>query len=225
MRIIKIDNWTDFKQVALERSAHPQWSKIGDMYYIDFKDGYRLFTLDLDNDGGYEVLDFEANYKNIWNAKLEYRDGIGLPRVHTSPRPDGTVTYFSGAGDDQSAGDGERLIFNMLSTDSSKSKTISFNENVHIKDGIAITHDAPIGSKLDIEVLDPNDNPVMSFVKSYNLLGTGPIYLNSEDQEKLSSILKLRVTVYNSVSGQPDHEAPKNFKLIGNFESYRITTT
>jgi hypothetical protein len=217
--------WSQFKLEFSIRALTPQFTSENSSYYIKAMDGFNVFSCEIDQTEpkNADQIDFEDNYKNNWNVPLEYRDRNGLKRVHTSPKPEGTITYFSGAGDSVDVGSGERLLFNMKATDISKEKIITFSEAINIKDGIITTIGAPIGSYLNVDILDPQDNIIMSFARSLNLLGTSPIYLNSQDSEELESILKLRVTVYNS-NGLGEQDYTVDFKVVGNIEMYRSKT-
>jgi hypothetical protein len=210
-------NWVDFKGEVSDRAMNPQWVDANDSYYICAKDDFFQFNCELEQDEGSDVVDFEVNYKDSWNRALEYHDRNGLKRFHTSPRPNGTITYFAGGGDNGGVGNGADMVFDITSGDTEVSKILSFSEDVNVKDGIVITKNAPLGSKISVEILDPSDNVVMTFVKKVNLLGSQTIYLNSEDSELLYSYLKLKVTVYNGIT-------PVDFQVVGNIEMYRTNT-
>lgn len=224
----EVSNWADFKNKVTSRSMKPQWYErvkgqpLNNQYKIFAQDGFLMFGWTLDKDGGADVTDFENNYKNNWNSKLEYRDGSGLIRFHTSPRPENTTTYFSGAGDTGGIGNGSRLLFNMLATDTSKQVELTYSEKVWIKDGSIVYKDAPLGSYIDIEVVHPTSGVVGSFGKKILLLGTNIAYLNTEDSAEIATGLKLRITVHNSSGGSEDAAAA--FKVVGNIEYYRTTT-
>lgn len=210
-------NWEDFKTEVANRIMSPQWVDVNGSYYIAARDDFFTFDCELIKDGSSDEVDFENNYKNDWNKRLQYHDRNGLKRVHTSPRPDSTTTYFCGSGDSGGIGNGTGMVFNITINDTEVSKTLIFSEDVNVKDGIIITKDAPLGSKISVEILDPSDNMVMTFVKKVNLLGTQVIYLNSEDSEVIYSYLKLRITVYNSTPAAA-------FQVVGNIEMYRQNT-
>ena len=229
IRITK--NWNDFKSEIYNRHVCPQWIfkekgvNQNNEYHIYAKDDYLLFESLIEDDGGADYIDFTDNYKSDWNSQLDYRDGNGLTRTHTSPRKEGTTTYFSGAGDSVSqAGKGERIIFNMLSTDISKTKTITYKDLVYIKDGIITCVGAPIGSYLDITMHHPTYGEVGAFGKTFNLLDDNVFYLNTDDSDDLPIGIEMKITIYNSVSLDDDNEPPKDFKVIGNVEMYRAST-
>ena len=224
-------SWQDFKDKVAERSMCPQWyvndrgqGSGNGQYRLYANDGYFLFNWILDQDGEADVIDFETNYKDNWNSKLEYRDANGLHRVHTSPRRENTTTYFTGAGDDGDIGSGVKMIFNLTADDSSKSKTLIFNEAVNIKDGMIVTKDAPLGSSIDVDILDPQGNVVLRFAKRVGLLGDNVIYLNSEDSEEIPIGLKMKITINNSDINNTENEAARSFKVVGNLEMYRGST-
>ena len=148
----------------------------------------------------------------------------GRQRVYPSCRPYGTTTYFTGAGDDTGVGDGERLLFKLAATDASKSVTLTFNEDVHIKDGYMIARGAPFGAYVDIEVLHPQAGVVGCFGKKVPILGDGWFPLNTEDHSETVQGLQLRITVFNSDNSDGIQDAPADFVLAGRIEMFRENT-
>ncbi len=222
----KID-WESFKKELINRDLLPQWIDSNGSYYIYASDGFLMISCEITQSEtqSADQLDFEANYKENWNRRLEHRDKNGLTRVYTSPRIENTTTYFTGSGDNGGVGSGSRVIFKLTSDDLSKSKTLIFNEPVNIKDGIITTENAPFGSSIDVDILDPEDNVVLRFAKTINLLGDGIVYLNSEDSEQIFTGLKVKITVKNSDPNRdPDEDSPTDFKVVGNIEMYRKNT-
>lgn len=150
----------------------------------------------------------------------------GLTKVYSSPRPFGTTTYFSGAGDDvinSIVGGGDRLLYNLTSTDISKSIEIEFLETIYIKDGYMITENAPFGSYLDIEIIHPVSGVVGCFGKKIPILGNSFIPMDSEDRGEIAQGLKIRITVFNS-DGLNGQDPATAFKLVGRLEMYRSNT-
>jgi hypothetical protein len=111
----KIETWTEFKTETINRGMNPQWVDSNNSYYIYAKDGFIIFSYELIQltPQSSEQLDFETNYKATWNKRQDYRNKSGKTTVHTTPRPEGTTTYFSGSGDSEGLGLGVRLLFNM----------------------------------------------------------------------------------------------------------------
>ena len=232
------NTWIEFINNYNNRSFLPQWHlDKSNFYQISGVDDSYEYYVKLDSTvSSDDLTDFETNYKDIWNNRLSYRDKNGLPRSHTSPRKEGTTTYFSGAGDNGGVGEGVRLLFNMLATDPNKSRIIQFSETVYMKDGIITCVGCPIGSLMHIELFAPGDILIGSFAKTLNLLGDNILYLNTDDSEEIPSFIKMKITVKNSVTppstpsqeeidkGIADHEPPKDFKVVGNMEMYRTNT-
>lgn len=224
-------DWSDFKDVVVQRGLVPQYD-----YFIDYininnviselqkvrlfgADGFLLFSCLLEKNTD-DFNDFETNYKNNWNSRLDFRDANGLSRVIPSARPDGTITYFTGAGDNGGLGDGNRILFNIFSSDASKSVDLNFNEDIYIKDGIIQFKDAPFGSYLEVDIVHPQAGVIAKYCTKLWMVGTGQLQLNSEDKAKIPIGLAVRITVYNS-DGQDGCDLPANFKVSGIIEMYR----
>jgi hypothetical protein len=223
MKEFNINSWSDFKQVVLDRAMIPQWQQINGMYYIYGGDGYVLFEHIIYLDGGVDQVDFEANYKDAWNQQLSFHDNGGIPQIVASPRPPGMTTYYSSAGDNGGIGSGNEVLFDMLSTDVSKTIDITYNEDVYIKDGTILPAGAPMGAKLDILIVHPVAGVVGSFCRSVFINGSTPIQLNSEDKGYVPLGLILRFVLYNA-TGTNGYDAAADFKMSGIIEMYRINT-
>lgn len=91
--------WTDFKSIIETRSIIPQWVEAQKKFMIFAQDGFLLFIHELEKTNTDDLSDFENNYKDTWNQKLEYRDNRGIPQVSPTPRPPNTMNYFTSAGD------------------------------------------------------------------------------------------------------------------------------
>jgi hypothetical protein len=219
-----VTNWKDFKAEVYARDMRPQWYEQKQegktsQYRIYATDGFFMFSFVLFDDGSADTLDFKNNYMNAWNEKLDFRDANGFQRTHSSPRPENTHTYFSGAGDANGIGDGDKLLFQMSDTDTENAKTIdlTFSEGVYIKDGYVITSDAPFGSFMTVEVVNTDGNTIGHFCKNVPLLGSFPITLNTEDSSYLPQGYLLRCSVSHS-------DIKQNFKVVGRIEMYRANT-
>lgn len=199
------------------------YEQFGSLYNLYIHDGLFLHNSRVES-GTPDYTDFVDNY--LGDASLcsqtQY-SAAGYPIFQTTPRPLGTTTFFSGAGDNGSPANGPELMFNLSSTDTSKQIEIEFIEDVHMKDGVIRMENAPLGSYIDVEIVDPVDGVVGAYLKKVPLLGTGRIDFNTDDQEIIQDGLKVRVTVYNS-DGTGDKDAAAAFKVIGFFEMYRATT-
>ena len=221
-----VSSWNDFKSSVSVRKMNPQWYEydpgdgINNSYKIYACDCFFMFEWTLEKNGNNDVVDFENNYKDIWNQRLEYRTSEGIIRQTASPRPDGTRTVFMGSGDSSGYGLGNRLIFNMTASDSSKYIDNCFDEDVYIKDGIIITKDAPFGSYIDFHMYDPQDNLSAKYCEKINLLGTQRIDLNSEDTALFPQGFKLKATVFNS-DGTGGQDNASSFQVVANLEMYR----
>jgi len=148
------------------------------------------------------------------------RTADGRNKVYVTQKPHGTISYFSGAGDDVTTGKvsgGEHLLFDMDSTDVEKTIDLQFIEDVWIKDGYALVENAPLGSCIDILIVHPQIGAVASFGQNIPLLGSGSITLNTDDCGKLEQGLILRVVVKNGTPKVP-------FKVAGRIELFRKTT-
>lgn len=150
------------------------------------------------------------------------RTECGIQKFYNTHKPEGYITAFVGIGDDETSGKyaGSKLLFNMTTSDSSKSISLYIDNNYFIKDGKIIYTNAPFGASLDIEILDSNNDVVYTLAKKIPLYGDEASYINSEDRTSLlTSDYKIKVTVHNS-SGSGDEEAPANFKVCGYIELY-----
>lgn len=221
----QIETWTNFKAEVSNRNMYPQWLDSNGSYYIYAKDGFLCFSCEIkkENPVSADQTDFETNYKSIWNTQLEYRDSKGLNRVHVSPRPNNTETYFAGAGDSGGIGNGNQLIFNLSNTDVSKSVDLTYSENVFMKDGVIRFTNAPLGSYLDLEIVHPVAGVIGSYARKLHLLGDGRIDVNSEDYAEITAGLIVRISVYNS-NGTGEQDPASNFKVCGFLEMYRTNT-
>jgi hypothetical protein len=159
---------------------------------------------------------------NVAQRKQELDDDI--PYVYSTARPIGWTTCFTGAGDNgdgvANRGAGERMLFNMLSTDATKTIDATFNEDVYLKDGLIIFADAPFGACMEIEVHHPTAGLVEIFGKAIPIFGTGRAYLNTEDRAFLPKGLIFRIIIKNS-TGTGDEDAAADFKLSGRLELFR----
>lgn len=219
--LIEIVSWNEFLSIIDDKNLIPQF-KYEDGYYVVFsKDEYILYKSILINKE--EKKDFKDNYMALWNDKLQHRTSEGLIQFVASPRPDDTNTYFAGAGDDQSLGDGEEVIFNMSSSDTSKSQDIYFSEDIYIKDGLIQFQSAPLGSYFEVEIIHPVSGVVGTYCKRNWMLGDRVVYLNSENNSKIANGLGLRITIYNS-DGLGDHDTACDFKVCGILEMFRAST-
>ena len=201
MDIIVNKNWTDFKTEVTNRSMSPQWHEHikGDpkpnQYRVYGQDGYFMFETYIDL-GSSDATDFETNYQNTWNAQLEYRNDNGLMQSTVSPRPKGTITYFAGIDDNSNI-----LEYDFATTDVSITRILTFDETVHLKDAVIIPDNAPFGSYVDVKIVHPDDGDLLYYMKHYNILGSYPLYINSEDQSSIAAGLELHVIIYNSSPG------------------------
>lgn len=226
---VSILDWNDFKDKVISRELFPQWyihktaDGFNDIYKIYAMDGFLCFEWYIEKNGDPICIDFETNFKDSWNRKLDYRDSTGFKRVHTSPRPDGNTTYFTGSGDGANFGEGSRLIFSLSSSDNNKYIDIFYNETITLKDAITICKNAPIGSYFSIQVLDQNNTVLNNYINKSPLLGDNVIYFNSEDIYIIEQGNKLRCTVYNA-SGIGDEAQPVDFNACISLEMYRTST-
>lgn len=226
--ILIFKQWESFKSEVINREMCPQWYEHErgapdvNQYKIYAQDGFFMFQTILNKDAGSDCIDFENNYKDSWNAKLEYRDENGLIRVHESPRPCNNTTYFTGAGDTGGLASGNNILFKINSTDTSKQIDVEFSEDIFIKDAIIQFDSAPFGSYIDVQIIHPTNGVVANYIKKLFLIGTNTLYINSEDSAKITQGLKIRSTVYNS-TGTGDEDPAGDFKVTGTIEMYRST--
>lgn len=148
----------------------------------------------------------------------------GVPKVYQTPRPFDTRTYFSGAGDGPGGiGTGDLLIFHLGVTDVKKTVTISYNELVYIKDGYLIYEGAPLGARLDAQIIAPGDIVMGHMCKNVLFFGNGFIPLDTEDRAEVPVGLSLRITVHNS-DGLLGRDPATAFRVVGRIEMYRANT-
>lgn len=146
----------------------------------------------------------------------------GQVKVYSSPRPFGTSTYFSGAGDTATErGAGERILFKLLTTDTVKIIDITYNSDVYLKDGYMISELAPFGAYMDVEVVHPLAGVVGVFCKKVPIFSSFPIPLDTEDRALIPAGLIIRISIYNS-NGILPQDPPGAFKVAGRIETYRI---
>ena len=152
----------------------------------------------------------------------------GVPYVYQTTRPLGQyLTYYSGAGDTAEVrGAGDRLTFCMEDSDNSKEQSISFNEDVWIKDGFIICKDVPFGATIDISVVHPVYGVLDYFGVAIPIAGTGWFPMDTEDRAFIPAGLQVKATVRNSTPGDGHSEArPAKWYLAGRFELFRSKLT
>ena len=128
--------------------------------------------------------------------------------------------YYTGTGDDVGIGRGSKLIFNMTGKDPKKYLIVNYNDSVLIKGITLITLTAPIGSCVDIQILNESDKSMGFILKQVPVLGSNISYLKIEDPTLISRTNKIKMTVYNA-SGNNGEEEISSFKLVTIFEIYR----
>lgn len=176
----------------------------------------------------------------------------GVPRVHSSPRPLSALTYFTSAGDDLQSQDprkvkgfGDRLLFNVKSTDRSKHIDLVFDEEIQIKDGFMICTSAPFGASMDVDIIIPAGHPAghpqieivaARFANKVPLLKDGWFPMDAADGGRVFLGMIVRVRVNNSLGNEffdngdpnPDYDArqdpPASFKVAGRLEVFRNKT-
>ncbi len=163
----------------------------------------------------------------------------GILRVHASPRPLDTTTYFTGAGDlteDGGAtwqrGQGERMLFMMKSSEPSKCVDLVFADEVHLKDGFMIVEGAPFGACLDITIVAPpgavapveyGEIPVAKYGNKVPLLKDGWFPMNAQDGGRVPAGMIVRLMIYNA-TGENDQDPAATFKVAGRIEMFREHT-
>lgn len=216
-------SWVNFKAKVTERSLRPQFDYFTD--YIENNgahsqiskiniyglDGFILFITTL-VDGTSDYTDFETNFKSDWNKQLDFTDPSGIHQFIPSARPAGTITFFTGKGDNDVS-----LDFNLTANDASISRDLTFAEDIYIKDGALFFENAPFGASFTVEAVHPQVGVVMRFCRNVLILGTGQFQLNSEDKSQLQLGLILRVTINNAPT-------PTAFKAVCSLEGFRTNT-
>lgn len=151
-------------------------------------------------------------------------DDSKIPYVYASPRPMNHYSYFTGSGDDPTdpndIGGGNKVIFDMSASDTSKSVEVQFNEDVYLKDGLIISQNAPFGATIDIDVVHPLAGHILYFGKNIPVYSDYPIQLNTEDRGFVPKGMKIVMTANNS-NGQNGEEPAAAFKVYGRLELYR----
>jgi len=132
-----------------------------------------------------------------------------------------TSTYFTGAGDNTTWGDGNKLLFKLTNADVSKTVDITFNDAVFIKDGYIISRGAPFGAYVDIDVIHPTAGQIGSYGKKIPILGDGWFPLDSGDSASIPAGIILRITVYNSDDSDGIQDPAANFVIAGRIEIFR----
>ena len=143
--------------------------------------------------------------------------------AYISNKPIGTTTFFCGASDNIGISDGQKIIFNMLLTDSNKYVDIIWNEDVYLIGGFIRSENAPLGSYMKLVLMTATDTVIASYGQTINLFGTDTYYLIAPESAQIPIGLKFRIQVYNS-SGSNGEDNPANFKIVGNLILYRATT-
>lgn len=163
----------------------------------------------------------EAPAEPVSVALSQHRTDQGVPYLHATPRPMGYTSYFSCAGDGpEGVGTGERLLFNMMASDTAKSVDVTFSEQVFLKSGLALPEDAPFGATMDIAVVHPVYGHLQYFCKQAPVAGSHPADFGTADSARIPQGLIIRVTVHNA-RGIDGEDAPRAFKLAGRMELYR----
>lgn len=166
-----------------------------------------------------DCKDFYDNYKSMID---EY-----VPEVNTQNLPLCCQTYFCGSGDTNSQqtsaiGAGESASFKVLFTDSSKSKTIQFNDDFYLVSGYFSSDNAPFGARADVEILDNNDNVVGCFCKKIPIFGDRVFYLENDNRGFISKYYKIKITIFNSdPENFSDHEIACTFRCFACLKMYR----
>jgi hypothetical protein len=216
--------WDEFKSII---DSNPSLSLVKEetdgFYNLFVSDALFLHHVKLSK-GSANANDYETNYlaQSSLVSQTKY-SAAGHPIHQSTPRPQGTTTFFCGAGDNGGIAGGQKVTFKMTASDFEKSMDLSFIEDVHVKDGVILMEGAPLGATIDIELVHPIAGVVGAYLKKIPLLGTGRIDLNSEDQEILLAGMILRCTVRNS-NQNTNEDAAAAFKVAGFFEMYRATT-
>ena len=200
--------------------------------YTVFKDdGNRrffttLFISDIETEGS-AAKDFYDNYKPSIDAgkyKLEPRSDDGVPIVYGTRRPlEGYTNYFTGAGDNGGIGNGQKIIFNLLSTDASKSVDLVFSEAVYLKDGYIQYKGAPLGAHINLEIIHPQAGLLSRFVNKFPIFGDNIFSFITDDRGLIPQGLIIRVSAFNS-TGADGEDAACAFKASGSIKIFRVTT-
>jgi len=155
-------------------------------------------------------------------------DENGLQKVYPSPKPFGTVTYYSGSGDDLTLGigKGQRISAKVLATDTEKTIDLLFNEDIYIKGGLIQCVNAPFGATFDFHIYHKTYMvEVATYARCVPLYGTQVIYLSSDDRALLTQDLFVRCSIHNSDNNTyPEHDPASEFRFSGSIEMYRTTT-
>jgi hypothetical protein len=145
----------------------------------------------------------------------------GVPIVYSTPKPKDHYSCFTGAGDSATEiGAGERILFYVPETVGERSKDLTFNEDVYIKDGYITTVGAPFGASIDVIFINPLDGEILPFCINVPICGDYPSALDTEDRGFIPAGVILRIIVRNS-TGVADEEPPCNFRVAGRLELYR----
>ena len=147
----------------------------------------------------------------------------GLPKVYSSAKPYGMITFFTGASDGTAPGNGDRLLFSLTAADANQTVDLTFNEDVKIKDGYVLCQNAPFGAYVDITVEHPTMGTVAAFGRKIPICGTETFPLHVDDYATITQGLTLRITVYNA-NGTGAEDPATDFKVAGRIQLFRITT-
>lgn len=131
-----------------------------------------------------------------------------------------SCSLFSGSGDSSGIGAGARLLFNLLSTDASKSITIEYDERVDIADIIILSRGAPFGSHIKIEILNASDTVIEIVAINVPLISERIFTLDCDGRTTVGDTDKLKITVYNS-SGTGGEDAAAAFVCAFTVEMFR----
>ena len=184
-----------------------------------------------------EPLDDASLTENTFKVQFQNNTSKdNVPYVYQTTRPLGQyLTYFTGEGDtidyaapqNNKRGGGGNLTFCMCPEDDTKSREITFYEDVWVKDGFIICKDAPFGAAIDISVVHPVYGPMDYFGIGIPVAGTGWFPLDTEDRAFIPGGLRVRITVRNSVvDGDADMEPrPEKWFLSGRLELFRSKLT
>ena len=226
-------SWGEFKEKHSQNEFNMSYVNKDSKYYVYGKDETTRFVTTIDTvtnpSTGSDQYDFETNYKNNPNFEIN-KKLYGRTMVQSTPRPEGTTTYYTGRGDvGESVGAGPLFTITIPVSSSEEQLDFEFMEDVWAKDGWFGYENAPWGST--VSAVGFITHPVYGDIEVYGFLNDIPsygtnyqgIYINSEDRglipEDYSGLkVKFRVKVKNSTA------IPCDFKVWGFFEMYRTTT-
>jgi len=144
-----------------------------------------------------------------------YKDNDGRSKFYPITQPHDTAVHNSGMGHSR-----KKAIISLIAIDVKQSVTFNYDDTIQLHKASIAPIGAPLGSYINIRSLD-NDGSIKEHLCNGLLLyGDKLIIIESQRLIKITSLEKLRVTVYNS-DGTGVEDSAAAFRVLINFTMFR----